>query len=148
MFFPGIEIKWWIYTKQMTPPTWRLSLQRYVLRYCPSKFEQGNNAVTQFPLSGVCLALKKKAQECPHSWEHILGQKEKSYVGWRRWISSIRRAPNSPEWWCPDACTPPEGHERRNPQRPAHRKEWKMVSFNTSECHISLFSQPPKGAKT
>lgn len=65
----------------------------YVLHICPSKFGQRNNVVTLFPLLSICLAQKSSrvsSQRRTHPWA-----KEKSYVGWRRWISSIRQAPQT-----------------------------------------------------
>lgn len=108
----------------------RLGLQWYGL---PLKAKAEKQCYYTFHLPGSCPAQKKSSKTLSVlTAESIFLGKKNS------------KAPNSPEWWCPDACTPPEDHERRNPQRPAHRKGWKMVNFNTPVCKMLLLLQPPK----
>lgn len=55
--------------------------------------------------------------------------------------SGLGLACSSPEWWSPDVCTPPEDHERRNPQRPADTFGLTHVHAHSliNQCHEQLY---------
>lgn len=93
-----------------------------VLVYSAQCSSYNQKLVPKQTVTLFCVLLTLSNPPCPHSSEHLHGK----VLHWKLPMHGIRQrqSPNTPEWWCPDACTPPEGHERRNPQRPAHREGW------------------------